>query len=471
MSPKTPSQMDGYVRVSRVAGRAGDNFISPAVQREQIEGWAKLRGVTIAAWHEDLDQSGGKLDRPGLNTLLGRIEGGDTEGVIVAKLDRLSRLGVADALKLVERITDAGGSIAAVDLGLDPTTPFGEFGMTIMLAMARMERRRISDSWETAKTRAMDRGVRIGPTLIGYLRAESTLIIDPVRGPIISEAYRVAAREGIDAATEYLRRALPERRHTVFYTRRLLANRTYLGESHYGGRVERDAYPALTDRATWEAAQTERTNRRKPKADFPLSGIARCAGCGNSMVGARTGGGSQRGYRCSASLALYKGEKCTAPALTTAGPLEALVRDALRQARSGGWTIGGEPEGDLEGAERALLEAETELEAFGGDLTARRTFGTTYHAHLQTRADAVTEAQTRYRHEASKQARQTSVLSVELFDTEDPSELRELFDAALSAVIVTKGRGPIAERVRLVGYGDDGLTWVASSQDASLSGS
>ncbi|MGA2320027.1 MAG: hypothetical protein ABSG95_04700 [Solirubrobacteraceae bacterium] len=49
-----PTRTDGYIRVSRVLGRAGDSFISPAVQREQIEGWAKLRGVEIDAWHEDL---------------------------------------------------------------------------------------------------------------------------------------------------------------------------------------------------------------------------------------------------------------------------------------------------------------------------------------------------------------------------------------------------------------------------------
>lgn len=56
--------MDGYIRVSRVGGRGGDSFISPDVQREQIAAWTKLRGVTIAAWHEDLDQSGGSIDRP-----------------------------------------------------------------------------------------------------------------------------------------------------------------------------------------------------------------------------------------------------------------------------------------------------------------------------------------------------------------------------------------------------------------------
>jgi DNA invertase Pin-like site-specific DNA recombinase len=170
MTTSKPHRMDGYIRVSRVAGREGESFISPDVQREQIEAWAKLRGVEVADWHKDLDKSGGKLRRPGLDTLLERIEAGDTCGVIVAKLDRLSRLGVADALKLVERITGAGGTIAAIDLGIDPTTPFGEFGMTIMLALARMERRRISDSWAVAQTRALERGAVISPTPFGYTR-------------------------------------------------------------------------------------------------------------------------------------------------------------------------------------------------------------------------------------------------------------------------------------------------------------
>ena len=146
----------GYIRVSRVGGREGESFQSPTEQRKQIEGWAKLRSVEIDGWEEDIvDVSGGTLSRPGLDAILARIDAGEAEGVAVAKLDRLSRLGVADALKLVERITAAGGSIAAIDLGIDPATDFGEFGMTIMLALAHMERRRLKASWENARTNAV----------------------------------------------------------------------------------------------------------------------------------------------------------------------------------------------------------------------------------------------------------------------------------------------------------------------------
>src|SRR3954471_9069732 len=111
----------GYVRVSVVGGRAGESFISPSVQREQIEAWARLRGVDIVEHYEDLDQTGGKLSRPALDALMERVREGDLDGVAVARLDRLSRAGVADALRLVEEMSEHGVSLAAVDLGIDPT--------------------------------------------------------------------------------------------------------------------------------------------------------------------------------------------------------------------------------------------------------------------------------------------------------------------------------------------------------------
>jgi site-specific DNA recombinase len=104
-----PSRTDQCVRVSRVAGRSGESLISPELQREQGAAWASARGVEVEAVHQDLDQSGGKLERAGLDALMERIRSGQTDGVIVSKLDRLSRLGVADALRLVEQITEAGG--------------------------------------------------------------------------------------------------------------------------------------------------------------------------------------------------------------------------------------------------------------------------------------------------------------------------------------------------------------------------
>jgi DNA invertase Pin-like site-specific DNA recombinase len=460
MPTKTkPTRMDGYVRVSRVAGRNGDRFISPDVQRDQIEAWAKLRNVEITAWHEDLDQSGGKLDRPGLEALLARIEDRDTDGVVLAKLDRLSRLGVADALKLVERIEDADGTIAAVDLGLDPTTAFGEFGTTIMLAMARMERRRLSESWDTAKTHALDRGAKVGGTPFGYQReADGTLAVHPERGPLVTETYRLAARDGIDAAREHLLTHAPDKAWRPSRVRSLLGSRSYLGESHHNGTVRRESHPPLTDPATWQAAQHEPDGRRKPSLAFPLTGIAVCGSCGTNLHGTHGGRNNARTYKC--------GANCDASAYCVAEPLEQLVRGAVRDAwRVGGWTVGGESNANLDALHQAVEDAISELDAFAADQTARRVLGARYHVHLESRAKTVEDAEAAYRAEASKQAQQTRVIPAELLTTNEPAKLRDLFAAALAGVVVTKGRSPIVDRVGLVAHGGDRLIGIATTQN------
>lgn len=40
-------------------GPQGPRYISPTVQKEAIARWAEYRGVQIAAWHIDEDESGG----------------------------------------------------------------------------------------------------------------------------------------------------------------------------------------------------------------------------------------------------------------------------------------------------------------------------------------------------------------------------------------------------------------------------
>jgi site-specific DNA recombinase len=92
---KSGRKLDGYVRVSAVREREGESFISPDVQREKIAAWATTKDHTIVRWHEELDVGGGKLDRPKLNLVMERIRSGETEGIAVAALDRMSRAGVA----------------------------------------------------------------------------------------------------------------------------------------------------------------------------------------------------------------------------------------------------------------------------------------------------------------------------------------------------------------------------------------
>ena len=80
--------VDGYVRVSQVNDREGERFISPAVQRETIEAWARVHGALLGEVGVELDESGARRDRPLLEQAIARVEGGETGGIVVARLDR-----------------------------------------------------------------------------------------------------------------------------------------------------------------------------------------------------------------------------------------------------------------------------------------------------------------------------------------------------------------------------------------------
>jgi site-specific DNA recombinase len=392
-------RLDGYVRVSRVGGRGGDSFISPNDQRDRIAAWAMSRDVEIAAWHEDLDQTGGKLSRPGLDELMRRIRAKETGGVAVAYVDRLSRANVGDALRLVEEIHDAGGQFAALDLGIDPTTPFGEFGLTVMLALARMNRRRISDGWDTATGRAIGRGVHVKMPF-GYRKSAgkgSKLEPDPTTAPIVAELFRRRADgESWASLVRWMDSRVKPRRGEL-WTRgaveTIIANRAYLGEARYGRHLNADAHVPLVTLAEWEAAQKARALRPSRGEPGLLSGIVRCAGCRYRLQAARAGRARTRVYRCRQR---HNAGECPAPAYVMRESLDAHIERLFLQ-RYGGISLEarvGNPE--LEGAQSRLAEAEAELAAWLQNTSARamleRLGGDHFETALSARVTAVESA-------------------------------------------------------------------------------
>jgi len=447
---KKPKRMDGYVRVSAVMGRSGDAYISPDVQRESIQRWADYKGVEIAEWHVDEDESGGTQDRPGLVRAMDRIEAGDTDGIVVARLNRFAR-NVAGAIGDIERIQTAGGSFASVEEDIDPTGAFGSFVLTILLAVATLERDNIVKTWEVSKARAIGRGVKIGKTPLGYSRADDgTMIVDEPAAGIVREAFRLAASGAEAEAVKYIAGATG-RQPTTTTLRRIVSNRSYLGELHHGDLLKLDAHEPLVDKRTFAAAQLDGGAPRRPSSDFPLTGIASCATCDGPMIGSRAGKG-QRTYRCSASLVTSTAKRCKAPANITARILEDHVVDHLAAAMEG---MTAEPVGDapdLDAAEKQLDLAQRELDLFAGDLGARELLGESgWTTALEQRATARNDAKVAY----DAAARETFSGSPRVDLTDEladltPEQLGSILQAGVDRVIVTKGRTAAAERIEIV---------------------
>jgi len=125
-----------YVRVSTVDQAA--NGYGLDAQRTTINAEADRRGWNAMYWYEDGGQSGKDMDRPAMQRLLCDVHRGDA--LVVSRLDRLSR-SLSDFAGLMERAQREHWNVIALDLGIDLSTPNGEFMASVLAAMARWERR------------------------------------------------------------------------------------------------------------------------------------------------------------------------------------------------------------------------------------------------------------------------------------------------------------------------------------------
>ena len=150
--------MVGYIRLS--TDEQADSGLGLAAQRAAVTAEAERRGWTLVAIHSDA-QSGKSLDRPGLAAALASIEAGEAAGIVVAKLDRLSR-SLRDFANLMDRAQKSGWNLVACDLGIDLSTPSGEFMAGVMSSAAQWERRIIGQRTRDALAAKRAQGVKLG---------------------------------------------------------------------------------------------------------------------------------------------------------------------------------------------------------------------------------------------------------------------------------------------------------------------
>ena len=86
--------------------------------------------------------SGIKRDRPELDRMLNDLQAGDT--VVVKSIDRLSR-STKDLLEIVEQIRTTQANLHILDLKIDTSTAMGKCVLTILGAIAELDRKTIKE--------------------------------------------------------------------------------------------------------------------------------------------------------------------------------------------------------------------------------------------------------------------------------------------------------------------------------------
>ena len=131
----------GYVRVS--TAEQSNNGHGLDAQETAIRREVERRGWVLVGIERDAGMTGKTIDRPGLASALDAVKTKRAAGLIVAKLDRLSR-SVVDFGSILEAFDRMGATLIALDLGVDTSTPGGRLVANVFASVAQWEAETIS---------------------------------------------------------------------------------------------------------------------------------------------------------------------------------------------------------------------------------------------------------------------------------------------------------------------------------------
>ena len=306
------------------------------IASQRSEGW-----VLVHDQYDDGGVSGGTLERPGLKRLLGDIEDGLVDVVVVYKIDRLSR-SLMDFSKLVEVFDRNGVTFVSVTQSFNTTTSMGRLTLNILLSFAQFEREvtaeRIRDKVRASRMKGMWMG---GCPPLGYEVKDRKLVENPADAAHVRWVFARFIEIG---SGTLLARELAERGVTTAHGHRIdkkfiyrmLNNRVYIGDAVHKGTSYPGEHAAIIDRATWDkvhAILTESPRKRaaNTRSDTPalLKGLIYGPdGAAFSPTHTRKGGRLYR-YYVSQSVLKHGAGACDISRVS-AGEIEAAVIHQLR---------------------------------------------------------------------------------------------------------------------------------------------
>ncbi|NBH85304.1 recombinase family protein, partial [Lachnospiraceae bacterium] len=315
-----------YIRVSserQVKGYSLDG------QKNYLTQWAEFEGMEVVEIYVEEGRSGKSIEgRNAFQTMLHDIEIGNIsiDYIIVFKLSRFGR-NAKDILNSLTFIQRFGVNLLCKEDGLDSSSSMGKMMITILGAVAEMERENIiAQSMLGREEKAKQGGWNGGFAPYGYELIDGKLIPKEGEAEIITLIFDkfVNGNMGYSTIAGYLNKQGIERlpaknSHGRKYTdwdsnqvKRILDNPLYTGRMAYGRRrtekvdgteneyrlVNKDEYiltesrshEPLVDDDTYKKAREKRKATGKkgnPKigreAVHLLSGILKCPKCGSSM--------------------------------------------------------------------------------------------------------------------------------------------------------------------------------------------
>ncbi|MEE8105697.1 MAG: recombinase family protein [Planctomycetota bacterium] len=181
--PHQPTVVVGYARVSTI--EQAETGISLDAQRHRLRAYCDAHALTLARVETDAGLSAKRTsNRPALLRALLSLKRGEATGIVVMKLDRLSRT-TRDILDLIAKAERERWAVHSISEQLDTSSAQGRFVVTLLGALSQLEREQAAERTKTAMAELRRQGKRIsGKPPFGY-RFEDGRVVEVAEEQVI----------------------------------------------------------------------------------------------------------------------------------------------------------------------------------------------------------------------------------------------------------------------------------------------
>lgn len=237
-----------YVRVS-TEDQARHGY-SLAGQEDTLKNYCSALGYELYKVYKDEGKSAKDIkNRPAMKELLQDAETKKFSAIFIYKLDRFSR-SLKDLILTIEKLKEWGVDFVSLQDKIETASASGKLMFHIISAFAEFERNIIGERTSFGMERKTKEGGAVSKPPLGYIMVNKKLEPNPEKKELIRQIFE----EFYQTETSLNKLAI-KHNLTINGLKKVLTNRTYLGEVKFAGETRKGLHEPLIKEVLFEGVQ------------------------------------------------------------------------------------------------------------------------------------------------------------------------------------------------------------------------